>query len=236
MAYNYALEYPVAAEAPAEARAAFIRRTYGHLAVAILAFVGLTALLMNIPGVKETVINGLFRGGRFGWLVVFGAYFLVSMVANKWAMSDVSRGVQYLGLGLFIVAEAIIFMPILWIASEMTDPYLIPGAAVATLAIFGGLTLAVFITGRDFSFMGSALCVLGFLAIGFMVASIIFGFSLGMVFSYAMVALMSGYILYDTSNVLYHYRTDQHVAASLALFSSVATLFWWILRIFMSRD
>lgn len=48
-----------------------------------------------------------------------------------------------------------------------------------------------------------------------------------------MVVLMSGYIVYYTSNVLYHYRTDQHVAAALALFASVATLFWYILQIAM---
>ena len=49
----------------------------------------------------------------------------------------------------------------------------------------------------------------------------------------AMVVLMSGYILYYTSNVMLHYRTDQHVAAALALFAAVATLFWYILQIVM---
>ena len=43
----------------------------------------------------------------------------------------------------------------------------------------------------------------------------------------------AGYILYDTSNVLHHYRTDQHVAASLALFASLATLFWYMIRLLM---
>jgi len=36
--------------------------------------------------------------------------------------------------------------------------------------------------------------------------------------------------------VLHHYRTDQHVAAALALFAAVALMFWFIVRIFMSRD
>ena len=53
----------------------------------------------------------------------------------------------------------------------------------------------------------------------------------------AVVVLISGFILYDTSNVLHHYRTDQHVAAALALFSSIAILFWYVLQIIMqSRD
>ena len=62
---------------------------------------------------------------------------------------------------------------------------------------------------------------------------------LGLWFSAGMVLLAAGYVLYYTSNVLYHYRTDQHVAASLALFAAIALLFWYILRIvmaFSSRD
>jgi len=66
------------------------------------------------------------------------------------------------------------------------------------------------------------------------VASIIFAFSLGIIFSAAMVLFASAAILYDTSQVLHHYRTNQHVAASLSLFASVALLFWYVLRIVMS--
>ena len=72
------------------------------------------------------------------------------------------------------------------------------------------------------------------LAVGAVFANLFFGFGLGVWFSAAMIGLMSGYILYDTSNVLHHYRTDQHVAASLALFASVATLFWYVIRLLMS--
>ncbi len=49
-----------------------------------------------------------------------------------------------------------------------------------------------------------------------------------------MVIFASAYILYYTSNILQVYRTDQYVAAALALFASVALLFWYILRIFMA--
>ena len=66
------------------------------------------------------------------------------------------------------------------------------------------------------------------------VVGMISGSTLGLWFSGLMVMLASGYILYDTSNVMLHYRTDQHVAASLALFASVALLFWYVLRIFMA--
>jgi hypothetical protein len=73
-------------------------------------------------------------------------------------------------------------------------------------------------------------------ALALIVISVLFGMNLGVWFVWAMIVLASGYILYDTSNVLHRYRTDQHVAAALALFASVALLFWYVIQIFMSRD
>jgi FtsH-binding integral membrane protein len=66
------------------------------------------------------------------------------------------------------------------------------------------------------------------------VASILIGFNLGLIFSGAMVVFAAGAILYQTSNVARYYRTDQYVAAALALFASVALLFWYVLRIFLA--
>jgi FtsH-binding integral membrane protein len=223
----------VAAQAAASDRATFIRRTYAHLAGAILAFMGLEALLLSV--VPHDQIIGFFFGSRLSWLFVLLAFFGASWLAQTWAQSGSSPGVQYLGLGLYVVAEAVIFLPILVIASHMVDKTVIPTAGILTLAVFGGLTLSVFVTKKDYSFMAPILSVGGLIALGVIVASILIGgFSLGLFFSFAMVALMSGYILYYTSNVMLHYRTDQHVAAALALFAAVATLFWWILQIVMS--
>jgi FtsH-binding integral membrane protein len=229
---SYAYDYGVVAHAPASERAEFIRRTYGHLAAAILAFIGLVYALLQLPGVED-IVRGMLG---ISWLFILGAFMAVSWLANYWARSGASPTMQYLGLGLYVVAEAVIFLPLLYIADRFY-PGVIGTAGILTLTVFGGLTATVFITRKDFSWMGPILCVGGFLALGLIVASILIGFSLGLVFCFAVVALISGYILYYTSNVLYHYRTDQHVAASLALFSSIATLFWYILQIVMSsRD
>lgn len=232
MSYGYSLEYgPVAAQAERSERAAFIRRTYGHLAGAILVFIILEAILLHLPGIERVVLS--MFAGQVSWLVVLGAFMVVSWLANWWAHSETSIGLQYLGLTVYTVAEAIIFLPLLFFAS-VVYPDAIPTAGILTLTVFGGLTLAVFVTKKDFSFMGPILCVGSLLALGFIVAGLLFEFKLGLVFMFAMVALLSGYILYYTSAVLHHYRTHQHVAASLALFSSIATLFWYILQIVMS--
>jgi FtsH-binding integral membrane protein len=234
MSYGY--EYPVARAASSD-RALFIRRTYAHLAGAILAFMGIEALLLNVVGAEQ--IFGVLGASRFSWLIVLVAFMAAGWIARVWAHSESSPAMQYLGLGLYVVAEAVIFLPLLYLASRLTDPKVIPTAAIMTLGVFGGLTLAVFVTGKDYSFLRPILSVAVMVALGVIIAACLFGFSLGMLFSFAMVALASGYILYDTSNVMLHYRTDQHVGAALELFASVALLFWYILRIVMatsSRD
>ena len=160
---------------------------------------------------------------------------VVSWIARGWASSSTSLGMQYAGLSLYVVAQAILFVPLLYIASQYED--VIPSAGLSTLGLFAALTAVVFMTRQDFSWMRSILWFGGLAALGLIVCAVIFNFALGAIFTYAMIALACGYILYDTSNVLHHYRIGQHVAASLALFASVALLFWYIVRLFMSsRD
>jgi len=238
MSYGY--DYSLAAQAAGSERAAFIRRTYAHLAGAILAFMGIEALLLNVvlDDQAQMLILRMMTGG-FGWLFVMLAFMGASWLAQTWAQSDSSPGMQYVGLGLYVVVEAAIFLPLLIIARKFAGPSVIPTAGILTLAVFGGLTLSVFVTRKDYSSLRPILCVGSLIALGVIVAGILLGFNLGLFFSFAMVALMSGYILYYTSQVMLHYRTDQHVAAALALFAAVATLFWYILRIVMatsSRD
>lgn len=222
-----------AAFADESERTGFIRRTYTHLAGAIFALVALeTAIFAFVPA--ATIQPLVMKMTGIGWLLVLGVFMAVSWVARMWATSDTSRGIQYLGLGLYVVAEALILLPLLYIAIHYVNPRLPLMAAIITVACFGGLTAFVMMTRVDLASWGKYLVIGGFVAMGAIVASIATGgFSLGIVFSSLMVALACGYILYDTSNVLHHYRTDQHVAASLALFASVVLLFWYVLRIMM---
>ena len=162
---------------------------------------------------------------------------VVSHIANGWASSDTSSGIQYAGLGLFVIAEGVILAPLLLMAQSMETVMgdsLIAKAALVTGGLFLGLTAIVLLTRKDFSFMKSIVSIGFFVALGTIIAGAIFGFQLGTFFSAAMVLLLSGSILYSTSNVMHHYRTTQHVAAALALFSSLATLFWYVLQLFMS--
>lgn len=225
-----------AAEALPEHRAQFIRKTYALLAVAILAFIVVEGFLFA-SGAADLIAQTIFSGGSMGWLLVLGLFMGVSFLANRWATSETSKATQYFGLGIFIVAEAVIFVPLIWVATYYSgDITVLAKAGIVTLGLFLGITATVFITRSDFSFLRPILMMGGFAALGFIVASAIFGFSLGSVFAFVMVAFAGTAILYETSNVLHRFNTNQHVAASLALFASVALLFWYILTIFSSRD
>jgi FtsH-binding integral membrane protein len=218
-------------------RVGFIRRTYLHLAGAVAAFLGIEALLFT-SGAAEQIIKDVFLANQWSWLGLMLLFIVGGIGAQIMARSRMPVGVQYAGLSLYVLLEVLIFLPILYVAeTEFPGENLPLQAGIVTLAVFLGLTVAVFASGKDFSFLGPVLWVAAFLATGVVIAAVIGGTSLGFWFCVAMVALAAGFIIYDTSNVIHRYDTDEHVAAALELFASVALLFWYVLRIFMlSRD
>jgi len=212
-------------------RAGFIRRTYAHLAGAIAAFAMLEVYLLKSPLAVE-MIRFISRN-QFGWLMVLGAFILVGWLARGLASKVQSKAMQYAGLALYTVAEAVIFIPILYLAVNYSEPSVLSNALLLTGAMFGGLTFIAFTTRKDFSFLRGILSIGGFVALGLIAGGVAFGFDLGLAFSVGMIALASGSILYDTSKIIHHYSQEQYVAAALELFASVALLFWYVLRILM---
>ena len=220
-------------------RIAFLRKTYTHLGVALIAFAAIAGGMMRFaPETSLKFSRWAVTGGGWNWMIVLGAFMLVGWLAERLAMSETSRGLQYVGLGIFVVAEALILQPILWVAMVKfgaTDFFaIITQATVITLAIFVGLTLTVFLTKKDFSFLRGILVVCSFAALGVIIASIAFGFTLGAFFAGLMILLMAGYILFQTSVIMKEFPPTAYVAAALMLFSTIATLFWYVLRLLMS--
>lgn len=225
-----------AAQAAEADRSRFILRTYLHLFGALVAFVLLLAFWF-VSGVASAVM-GIFALGKFGILLFMGAFMGTSWLADRWARSDASPAMQYAGLGLYTVAESLVFIPLIGLALVATaegDTMILPRAFGVTGLLFGIMTVVVVLTRQNFSFMRSLLFFGGAAASVAVLGSVIFGFTLGVFFTYAMIALACGYILYQTSGILHEYRTDQHVSAALALFSSVTLLLYYVLRLFLSR-
>lgn len=229
--YSPHSDYLQSSNMAAADRATFIRQTYLHVAGAVGAFVILETMLLNSP--LAPALGSLMLGGKFSWLIVLGLFMFVSHIATKWASTATSLGGQYAGLGLYVLAEVIILCPMLMLASRFGEG-LIMKAGLITIGVFVGLTWVAFTSGKDFSFMGGFLKVGGFVALATIVVGMIFGFNLGVWFTGAMLLLVGGMILYQTSNVIHHFHPSQYVAASLALFASLATLFWYVLRLMMS--
>ncbi len=214
-----------------ETRAAFISRTYAHVALSILGFAVIESYLFS-SGLAQEIAPRMLG---VNWLLILGAFMVVGWLASHVAHRVESKPLQYAALAGFVLAEAIIFLPLLYIA-VMTEPAIIESAAGVTLLGTGGLTAVAFITRKDFSFLRGILVWAGILAIIAIVGSVLFGFHLGTWFSVAMIGFAGAAVLYDTSNVMHHYPEDRHVAAALELFASIALMFWYVLQLFMSRD
>lgn len=223
-----------AADAATDARASFLRWTYGHLFAAIVAFIGLSGIFMQTPAIREPLLKVT---SAVPWIFILIGFMVVGWVAEKWAASGASMLVQYAGLTLYTLAEAIIFVPLLYVAHTYASEQVIPTAGMLTSIAFGGLTATVFVTGADFSFLRTALVVLGFILLGGIVLTWIFEMRFSAVlFASVGATFACGAVLYSTSNVLHHYRTDQYVSASLQLFASIALLFWYVLQLVLWSD
>ncbi|HET6630127.1 MAG TPA: Bax inhibitor-1 family protein [Woeseiaceae bacterium] len=217
-------------ELATEDRSNFIWRCYAHVVGAILAFAGIEIYFFQ-SGIAAAITEPMFNH----WLVVLGGFMLASWGASHVAHRVQSKPAQYAALAAFIVVEAVIFAPMLYLA-EAIRPGVIDSAAGVTILGSVGLIATAMITRKDFSFLRGLLVWGGILAMVGIVASLLFGFAMGTWFSVAMIGFAGAAVLYDTSNIMHHYPEDKYVAASMALFASIALMFWYVLRLFMGRD
>ncbi len=235
-------------------RVTFLRKTYAHLGAALIAFAGITGGMMVFMTKTSLQFSEWALKGRWNWLAVLGLFMVVGWVAERLARSQTSSGLQYLGLLIAVVGEAVLLQPMLWIlmvrfgnpegmvmdgnhlAMNGLAAKILLEAIVITLSIFIGLTLVVFLTKKDFSFMRGVLAICTFAALGVIIASLLFGFHLGAIFSGLMILLMAGYILFQTSVIMKEFPPTAYVAAALMLFTTIATLFWYVLRLLMELN
>ena len=216
-------------------RIAFYKKTYSHVAGGVLVFVLFEYLLLQ----SETLIAFMLSMTEgYKWLIMLGGFMLATNYAEGMALRTSDKNIQYLAYAIYIFFEAIIFVPMIYMVAYYMEsgPEILNQAAVVTLALFTGLSAAVLFTKTDFSFLKTGLTIGFFIAIGLIIAGTIFGFNLGLWFSVGMCLLAGGSILYQTSNLVNKYGVEDYIPAALGLFASLMLLFWYILRIFMSKD
>lgn len=208
----------------------FLRATYGHLFGAVVAFVAIE-YLFYVSGVMALLAPVMASN----WLIVLGGFIVLGFITNYFASRNSSPAMQYVEMGVTVTLQAIIFIPLLAYAVYLTDGSVLYSAAIVTLGIFGLMTAIVAYSGKDFSFLGPFLAVIGIAALIAIVGSLLFGVSLGFYFAIAMAVFAAVVVLYETSKVLHQYGPGQHVAAATGLFASVALLFYYVLMVFVSR-
>ena len=224
----------ILAQATDADRVAFYKKTYSHVAGGVLVFIIFEYLLLQSTAIVEFALS-MLQGWR--WLIMLGGFMLATNYAESTVMKTTNKNVQYMGYALYIFAEAFIFVPLIYIALSYTQSFdLLNQAAIVTLSLFTGLSAIVFITKKDFSFLRAGLTAGFFIAIGLILAGVLFGFNLGLWFSVGMCVLAAGSILYQTSNLIHKYGTEDYIPAALWLFASLMLLFWYVIQIFLSRD
>ncbi|WP_299108184.1 Bax inhibitor-1 family protein [uncultured Tenacibaculum sp.] len=215
-------------------RVAFYKKTYAHVAGGVLLFLVFEYLLFQSSTIVEFALS-MTEG--YKWLLLLGGFMLVTNYAESTALKTTDKNLQYMAYAGYIFAEAFIFIPLIYIAISYTQSFdILQQAAIVTLTLFAGLSAVVFITKKDFSFLRAAITIGFFIAIGLIIAGSLFGFNLGLWFSVGMCVLAGGSILYQTSNLVHKFTTEDYIPAALGLFASLMLLFWYVLQIFLSRD
>lgn len=218
-------------EAIARDEVSFLRQTYTHLLGAVAAFVLVEVLLFQ-SGIAQALAPVMASN----WLVVLGGFMLLGWLSSYFTRGNASLSTQYFQMGVTILLQAIIFIPLLVYAIYFSDASVLPSALAVSLAIFGTMTAIVGYSGKNFSFLGPFLGVIGIAALIAIVGSVLFSVTLGFYFAIAMVVFAAAVVLYETSKIVHQYGEGQHVAAATGLFASVALLFYYVLTAFVSRN
>lgn len=218
------------AQQPPEVRGQFMTRVYGLVIGGIGVFMAMQYLLFEW-GIAEAIAQIVIDTN---WLIILGGFMVVSWLANNLGHGGGSRGKQLAGYGVLIGANALLFAAPLWIANEFYEGVIFQAAVLSILG-FAGLSFIALTTGKDFSFLRGILMWGGILVLALIVGSVLFGVTLGLWFSVAMIGFAGAAILYSTQEIYKNYPPELEIAAAMSLFSSLALLFWYVLQFLMRR-
>ncbi len=194
-----------------------LRNTYLLLSMTLLFSAAMAAVSM------------MFKVSHMVSLICsFGALGLIWLVLPKTANSSAGIGVVFaitglLGFGLGPILNAYL--------SLANGPELIATSLGGTGVIFLALSAYVLTTRKDFSFMGGFLMVGLIIAILAMVANLFFQIpALSLALSGAIILIMSGFILFDTSRIIHGGETN-YINATVSLYLSIYNIFVSLLQI-----
>jgi modulator of FtsH protease len=238
--------YGTVAERAGTASLEYIRKVYAlftggillAIAGALIALYGVGTTTLGVEGEGLAVPTLVAFGMKHPWIsigIYFGAFFAASALRHR-------RVVNIVALFGYTFITGVFLAPMLFVAQLMAssgatlDPSPVRDAFLLTGAAFGGLTTYVFVTRKDFSFLGAGLTtglwvLLGALVLNLFFKSAVFGLAAASVG----VLLFAGFILYDTSRILHARDERDPVGAALGMFLNVVNMFIFLLRILSAR-
>jgi FtsH-binding integral membrane protein len=211
-----------AIDAAVNERMGFLRRTYVHLLVEICAAALVSYLVLHVESLTRIAIY-LWSNFLVYLLVLFG----VSLFSRKLLAGHKPMATQYMGAALWVVFLGLLVAPLGLFAYQQFGSYAVLGEAfILTACVFLGLTAYVLLSKKDFSFLGGFLSMASWTLIGLGLIFWLFGgFSGSSIWSILWVALLSGWVLYDTSQILHRRHVSEYVAASVELLVDFVYLF-----------
>jgi len=215
------LQEQTAAQASLAERMSFVRKVYALFFAATLFAIGGVVVGFTFPPIMQAIAGSFW----IPLIILFGGVFAAQAVRHV-------PGVNLLALFGFTTLTGIVISPLMYVVS-LTNPASIIQAGVLTVGIFGGLTAYVFVTKRDFSFMRGML-VTGLIVLilaGLLNVFLIGSSALGFATAAAALLLFSGFVLYDTSNIIRRYPTNEYVAGALSLYLDAFNIFLALIRI-----
>lgn len=207
-------------------RMGFIRKVYTILLVQLLSTTAVGATMMLNVGIKTWV-----QSNQWMMITAVVASF-ASLFALMWKRN--SYPTNFYLLAAFTLVEAYTIGTV----TSFYDSKVVLEALILTAGIFVALTLFTFQTRYDFISLGSFLYMglWGLIMVGFVGMFFPHGSGFELVYSGVGCLIFSGYILYDTSNILLRHSVDEYIMASVSLYLDVINLFLNILRILNSMN
>lgn len=211
-------------QASTATRMDFIRKTYVLFMAGIVMCIAACAATVSVQPLFDASFALLNMP-----LLMFGV--MIVGVIGAGAVSRI-EGLNYVGLFGFTALMGFMFTPVL-VISEQSYPGILTQTMALTMLVFGSLTTYVFVTKKDFSFLGGMLFVGLIALIGGGLLNMFWFKSSGFSYwiSWGILLIFSGYVLYDTSRIMHRHDENSYCAAALALFLDFFNMFLAILSI-----
>ncbi|CAA3021773.1 BI1 [Olea europaea subsp. europaea] len=221
--------YPGIGHGENQLRWGFIRKVYGILAAQILLTTVVSAVI-----VLYAPINDLLRGNSGLLLLLIFTPFILLWPLHIYQQK---HPLNFIFLGLFTASLSLT----VGVSCANTEGRIVLEALVLTSAVVLALTGYTFWAskkGKDFSFLGPILFTS--LVVLLVTSFIQMVFPLGpasvAIYGAFSAIIFSGYIIYDTDNLIKRFTYDEYIWASVTLYLDILNLFLTILRMMRQGD